>query len=230
MLLPESASTYGLQIDRLFWLILTVTGAFFFLVQGCLLWFVIRYRDRPDGSGEASSSRSHRPAYYTHGNNVVEIIWTVIPAVILLGLTLASQKVWAQIRGVASYPRTPVQVEILAEQFAWNIRYPGLDGRFETPDDVTTINHLHLPVGKPTLVRLKSKDVIHSFFVPEFRVKQDAVPGLTTQVWLTPTRAGQYEIHCAELCGLGHYRMRGFVTTESMEAFQAWLKEAKANE
>ena len=104
------------------------------------------------------------------------------------------------------------------------------DGQFGTADDVSTINQLHLPLGQPIMVNLSSKDVIHSFFVPEFRVKQDAVPGLPTRIWLEPIKQGQYEIRCAELCGLGHYRMKGFVTTEPLSDFQKWLVEAKANE
>ena len=218
-LLPESASTYAPKIDQLFWAILAITGFFFFLVQGCLLLFVLKYR-----------ARSGQKAAYIHGNNLVEIIWTVIPALILLALTLGSQKVWAEIRYPKYAPPASLQVEILAEQFAWNIRYPGPDGQFDTADDITTINQLHLPVGTPVQVNIRSKDVIHSFFVPEFRVKQDAVPGLPTRVWVEATRPGQFEIRCAELCGLGHYRMKGFVTTEPIADFQKWLTETKANE
>ena len=219
MLLPESASTYAPRVDQLFWVILGITGFFFFLVQACLLGFVLKYRARP---GQKAS--------YVHGSTLVEVIWTVIPALILVGLTIASQKVWAEIRYPALAPATSLQVEILAEQFAWNVRYPGPDGQFETPDDISTINQLHLPVGTPVEIHLRSKDVIHSFFVPEFRMKQDAVPGLPTQIWVEASKAGQYEIRCAELCGLGHYRMKGFVTTEPLADLQAWLTETKANE
>jgi len=219
MLLPETASSYGPQVDRLFWIILGITGFFFFVVQGVLLWFVIAYRARPEGK-----------AMYLHGNTLVEIVWTIVPALILVWLTLASQKVWAEIRFPKQMPVPKWEVEVLAEQFAWNIRYPGPDDQFETPDDVTTLNQLHLPIGEPVLIRIRSKDVIHSFFVPEFRIKQDAVPGLPTEVWVKPTKAGQYEILCAELCGLGHYRMRGFVTTEPETASQAWLAETKTDE
>ena len=219
MLLPESASTYAPRVDQLFWTILGITGFFFFLVQACLLLFVLKYRARP---GQKAS--------YIHGSTWVEVVWTVIPALILVGLTIASQKIWAEIRYPALAPATSLQVEILAEQFAWNVRYPGPDGQFETPDDISTINQLHLPVGTPVKIRLRSKDVIHSFFVPEFRMKQDAVPGLPTQIWVEASKAGQYEIRCAELCGLGHYRMRGSVTTEPLADFQAWLTETKANE
>ena len=219
MFLPESASTIGPKVDQLYWAIVWITGFFFFLVQGGLLLFVLKYRLRPG-----------RKAAYGHGNTALEIIWTVIPAVILLALTIASQRVWAEIRFPSQRPALAQEVEILAEQFAWNIRYPGPDRTFDTEDDVASLNQLHLPVGEPILLKIRSKDVIHSFFVAEFRIKQDAVPGLPTEVWLEVTRPGEFEIRCAELCGLGHYRMRGFVTAESPEAFQAWLQEAKANE
>ncbi len=219
MLLPESASSYSAQIDQLFWTILWITGFFFFLVQGALLVFVLKYHHK-----------KNRKAQYIHGNTLVEVVWTVIPALILLGLTFASQKLWVEIRYPKAAPATPVQVQILAEQFAWNIRYPGPDGQFGTADDISTINQLHLPLGQPVMVNINSKDVIHSFFVPEFRVKQDAVPGLATHIWLEPTKQGHYEIRCAELCGLGHYRMKGFVTTEPPADFQKWLTETKTNE
>ncbi len=122
-----------------------------------------------------------------------------------------------------------MQIEVTAEQFAWNIRYPGPDGQFGTPDDVVTLNQLHFPVGQKVVVSLHSKDVIHSFFLPEFRVKQDAVPGMTTKVWFDASHVGQWEIACAELCGLGHYRMKGFLTADSPEDFQKWLAEQAAS-
>ncbi len=218
-MLPESASSIAPKVDQLFWAIFWITGFFFLLVQATLLWFTLKYRARPG-----------RQAAYIHGNTALEIIWTVIPALILLVLTIASQRVWVEIRGPKERPATSHQVEILAEQFAWNIRYAGPDGAFDTEDDIRTINQLHLPVATPVLLNIRSKDVIHSFFVPEFRIKQDAVPGLPTQVWVEATRGGAYEIRCAELCGLGHYRMKGFVTTEPLIDFQNWLVEAKANE
>lgn len=218
-MLPEGASTFAPHIDRLFWAVFWITLFFFVLVQGGLILFAFRYRARPG-----------RKAAYVHGNNALEIIWTVIPALILLALTVASQKTWAEIRGPEHAPQNARQIRILAEQFAWNVRYPGADGLFETEDDITTINQLHLPVGEPVMLTLESKDVIHSFFVPEFRLKQDAVPGMTNRLWFTLTRPGEFDIRCAELCGLGHYRMRGFATVESPEAFAAWLDEQRPRE
>jgi len=213
--LPEAVTTTAPEIDRLFYIVLAITGTIFLLVQSTLLVFLVRYRQRPG-----------RRAGYTHGHVVVEIVWTVIPALILIYLAAHSQQVWATVRGTP--PPPDLEVEIVAEQFAWNIRYVGADGVLHSADDLTTINQLHLPVGQTVLLHLTSKDVIHSFFVPQFRVKQDAVPGLTGRLWLAATKTGQFEIACAELCGLGHYRMRGFLTIESPEAFHEWLATTQA--
>jgi cytochrome c oxidase subunit 2 len=210
--LPENVSTYGGDIDNLFRLILWITGTIFVLVEVVLIYFLIRYRHREG-----------RPAHYTHGSNRLEVIWTIVPAIICVVLALLSRRSWAEIK--QNMPQGAMNVEVTAEQFAWNIRYPGPDGKLDTPDDVVTLNQLHFPVGRPLIVTLHSKDVIHPFFLPEFRVKQDAVPGMTTRIWLEATRVGHWEIVCAELCGLGHYRMKGFVTVETPEEFDRWLAE-----
>ncbi len=214
---PENLSSIGGAIDQMFWVILWITGIIFFLVEGALLWFLIRYRQP-----------AHPRAAYVHGHHTAEMIWTVIPALIVTVLAVASQRVWAHVRGEP--PPHQLEVEITAEQFAWNVRYAGPDGRLHTEDDLETINQLHLPVDEVVLIHLKSKDVIHSFFVPQFRAKLDAVPGLTGRLWVQPIKASQVEMVCAELCGLGHYRMRGYVTIESSEDFQRWLIEATAEQ
>jgi len=208
--LPEGVSTYSGKIDGLFWLITWITGIIFVIVEVLLLFFLFRYRHREG-----------RPARYTHGNSRLEVIWTIVPAVICVVLALLSRRAWAEIK--QSMPPGGMPVEITGEQFAWNIRYTGPDGKLNTPDDITTLNHLHVPVGRPVVVSLRSKDVIHSFYLPEFRVKQDAVPGMTTRIWFEASRVGNWEIACAELCGLGHYRMKGFITVETPEELEKWL-------
>ena len=221
--LPDDLSTFGGRIDFLFYVILVITGITFFGVQGTLIYFLIRYR-----------SREGAKAQYTHGNAVVEIIWTAIPTVILIVLAVMGQGVWAEVK--ASLPTDPntVYVRIQAEQFAWNIQYPGSDGQFDTADDIKNINQLHIPVGRPvqvTLTSIEKEDkpaVIHSFFLPEFRLKQDVVPGMAINVWFEAKKTGQYEIACAEFCGLGHYRMRGFLSIHSQVGFEGWLKEQAA--
>ena len=202
-------------VDGIFYLILWITGIVFVLVQATLIWFLIRYRRR-EGA----------PAGYTHGNNVIEIIWTVVPAIILVFLAFRSQAVWKQVRGTP--PPHDLEVEVTAEQFAWNIRYAGADGKLNTPDDITNINQLHIPARQTILIHLKSKDVIHSFFIPAFRFKQDAVPGITGRLWFNAVKPANLEIVCAELCGLGHYRMRGFLIVEPAETFTAWLASQHA--
>ena len=233
---PTLASEHGARIDSLFGTVLVVTGIAFVLVQGALGFFVARY----GGNG------SEHAAYW-HDNPRVEATLLIITAVILTVLVFMGQRVWASIY-FADQPENATIIQITGEQFFWDFHYPGADGQFGrtdpklitstnnigidrsdpvAKDDVVSIGVMHVPVGKPVRVRLRSKDVIHSFFLPNFRLKQDAVPGMGIEVWFTPTRPGQYEIACAELCGLGHYRMKAALTVDESDAkFNEWLKMA----
>jgi len=213
--LPETSSTYAPQIDTLFNVILWVTIVVFILVTGALLWFLWKYRAQG------------KKATYTHGNNKLEIAWTAIPAVILVFLAIFSNDLWSEIRYPGNFPKGSEVIRIKPRQFQWDITYSGADKQFDTPDDINTINQLYLVKGEPVQILLQAQDVIHSFFVPEFRIKQDAVPGMSTAVWITPTEESKlnmpYEIACAELCGLGHYRMKGFVVVTSRDSVNNFL-------
>jgi cytochrome c oxidase subunit 2 len=191
-----------------------------------------------------------------HASTYVEVGVIVAEAVLLLGFSIP---LWAaRVNQFPSQEEATV-VRVVGQQFAWNIHYPGPDGKFGKTDpklvdaqanpigldrsdsagvdDVVTVNQLHLPVGKPAIIYVSSMDVIHSFGIQEMRVKQDAIPGMSTPLWFTPTvtsddmkkRKGDdkwsYEINCAQLCGLGHYRMRGYVTIDTPEQYQAWADE-----
>ena len=213
--LPENVSTYGPEIDRLFYVIYYVTGATFFIVQTTLLVFLVLYRHR-DG----------RRATYTHGNTTLEIAWTIAPAILLVILAFVSRSVWAEIK--QRVPPSDMLVQVTAKQFNWEIAYPGPDGKLGTDDDFTVDNDLHVPVGKTIRVQLKSRDVIHSFFVPSFRLKQDAVPGHEIPVWFKVTKPGKYEVPCAELCGFGHSGMRGWLYALPLEEYEAWARDNKA--
>ena len=213
-MLPPGASTFAGPIDRIYYLILIITGIAFVIVEVGLVWFLIKYRARPG-----------RPARYTHGNNTAEIIWTAIPAVTVVILGLLSGPLWNRIKGRDSVPANAMPVQVHVKQFEWNFTYPGPDGRFDTSDDFTVRNQLHLPVHRPVVVELTSEDVIHSFNIPAFRLKQDAVPGMHIRAWFEATETGVYELGCAELCGLGHYKMRAVVTVHSPEEYQRWLGE-----
>ena len=217
MRLPEQASTYAPQIDDMFHLIMWITGVIFVIVEAMLLFFLWKYRHR-----EGASRRTRTATTASRS------IWTIIPALICVTLALLSRRMWEDIK--EHMPQDAIDVQVTGEQFAWNFRYPGADGKFNTPDDLVTLNQLHFPVGKPVIVELTSKDVIHSFFLPEFRVKQDAVPGMKTHIWFEGTKVGHWEIACAELCGLGHYRMKGFVTVDTAEDYQKWMVEQAASQ
>jgi cytochrome c oxidase subunit II len=250
--MPALAATHGAQIDNLvgwihvFMLILFVGWGGFFL------YAVARFRKSRNPVADYRGVTSKNSTYFEIGVAVIE-------AVLLIGFAIP---LWAA--RIESIPpeNEALSVNLTPEQFAWNVRYAGPDGIFgktdiklidlqsnplgvdrsdpAAKDDITTVNQMYLPVNKPIIVNLRSKDVIHSFNVPEFRVKQDAIPGLTIPIWFIPnvttaemrTRTGnpqfQYEIACAQLCGLGHYRMRGFVTVLSTEEFQKWMDDEEA--
>jgi len=210
--LPENVSTYGREIDWLFHLIYYITGITAILVFATMLVFLVMYRDRPG-----------RKARYTHGNTTLEIVWTVVPALILVILTLLSVPAWSKIK--MTMPETDFVVQVTAKQFNWQVTYPGADGKFGTDDDKTLLDEMHVPVNKVVRVVLKSQDVIHSFFVPQFRMKQDAVPGHEIRQWFEATKPGKYEWPCAELCGFGHSGMKGWVYVHTPEDYEKWAAE-----
>ncbi len=216
--LPENIATYGGKIDVIFWVITVVTGIAFVLVEVGIIWFAVKYR-----------RREGRRAHYTHGSKALEVLWTSVPALALVALGIYSGDVWAQIKGRDSAPAGSLMLGVRAKQFEWNVTYPGADETLGTGDDFTVRNQLHFPVNRPILIQLESEDVLHSFFIPQLRVKQDAVPGMTIPVWFEATKTGAYQIGCAELCGLGHYRMRARVTIHEPDGYERWHAEQVAS-
>ena len=210
--LPENVSTFGGEIDSLFYLIYYITAATFILVTVLMVLFLVMYRERPG-----------RRATYTHGNTSLEIIWTIIPAAILIVLSFMSVSTWAKVKRQA--PESDFELQVVAKQFNWDVVYPGADGKFGTDDDVKFDNDLHVPVNKVVRIQLSAKDVIHSFFLPNLRLKQDAVPGRTILVWFEATKPGKYEIPCAELCGFGHSGMKGWLYVHTPEEYAKWAGE-----
>jgi cytochrome c oxidase subunit 2 len=237
--LPHQASTFAPEIDGMFTAILIITGITFFLVEIGLIWFIIAYRERPG-----------RKAHYTHGSTKAEIIWTAIPAVTMVILGIASNGLWVKIKGRNSVPANAYPIGVHAKQFEWWFTYPGPDGKLgrtspalvqktsnptgKDPadpagnDDMVVRNQMHIPVGRPVVAYLSAEDVIHSFYVPEFRVRQDAVPGMEIRSWFEATVPGTYELGCSQLCGLGHYKMRAVVTVHTQSEFDSWLQQRAA--
>src|SRR3989442_13252034 len=212
--LPPAASTYAGDIDFMFTLILVITGIALVIVEAGVIWFSVAYRARPG-----------RRAFYTHGSTKAEVVWSAIPAVTVVILGIMSNGLWNRIKGRDSVPAGAYPIGVHAKQFEWQVTYPGPDGQLGTADDFTVRNQLHVPVGRNIVVVLTSEDVIHSFWVPVLRGKQDAVPGLTIRAWFQATVPGQYELGCAELCGMGHYRMRARVFVHTAAEDDAWAHQ-----
>ena len=219
---PESISEHGPLVDRQFTITIVVVGIAFAAAQIGLGWVVWKYRD------SAAATR----ATYSHGNNRLEVVWTVVTAVIFISLAIMGQRVWASLHLHAAPPGS-YTVEVVAQQFSWNFHYHGKDNVFGRTDpkliddsalnyvgiddtdpnakDDSVVSTLVVPVNRPVELILKSKDVTHSFFVPQLRFKQDLVPGMAIPVHFTVNRPGKYELACAELCGMNHYKMKSYM-------------------
>ncbi|MBW0001272.1 MAG: cytochrome c oxidase subunit II [Verrucomicrobia bacterium] len=235
--LPDVASRSGEKIDQLLYAIFYLTAAVFILTQIVYVYFLIKYR-----------ARKGVKATYSHGNNRLEFIWTVIPTAIFISLWGYGNHLWWDVIH-AEPPADTLEVAITAYQFAFSFQYPGADKKLgrtdvkllsndnlfgndkDDPDskDNFTSPNLELPVDKPVRIRLNSKDVIHAFYVPEFRIYQDAVPGRTIDwVWFVPTKLGSFQLACNQLCGSGHYNMKAQIQVVSQEEFDKWYKEKTA--
>jgi cytochrome c oxidase subunit 2 len=214
--LPPNVSTIGWEVDHLFFIITGITGIVFIGTQIALVYALWTGTARPG-----------RRAVYFHGSQRLEVVWTIIPAAILVFIALYQMGTWANIKFPSAKPKVRPLAQVTARQFQWMIRYPGPDGRLNTEDDLHTVNDLHFVKRTDALIYLKSQDVLHSFFLPQMRIKQDAVPGLTIPVWFDSEKAGSFELVCAELCGWGHYKMRGMVTVhETQREFDEWMAGA----
>lgn len=219
----DAFSTLGRQIDDLFYLILTIVGVVFIgthIALGYTLW--------------KGSRDPNQRSWFTHGSHTLEVIWTIVPAGILLFIALYQMDVWRMYRVQTAFPKDLLEVaEVTARQFEWRIRYPALGRPLQLQPqkgDIYAVNDLHVPVNQPVLIQLRTMDVQHSFFVPALRVKQDALPGQVIPVWFEVTEPGAYDLTCAELCGWGHYKMRGRVVAESEEEYRAYLRRMAAKQ
>jgi len=214
--LPENVATFGGDVDALLWLIYVIVGVWCIVTYGVIAYILLRYR-----------RRRQPQAIYVQGDTPAQYGWFLGLGLIVLALEIGidwrGKEVWQKIK--EHVPPAAVQVRVTAKQFNWEVRYPGPDGQFDTADDVQIDGELHVPVHKTVQVFLTSKDVIHSFFLPHFRLKQDAMPGRTIPLWFEATRPGVYPWPCAELCGFGHTGMLGALTVHTPEDYAAWVKQ-----
>ena len=232
---PEAITEHGPIVDAQFNRTLVVVAIAFVLAQVGLGFVVFQF-----GSGKKGA------ATYSHGSNKLEVTWTLVTAAVFVTLAILGQRVWASLH-FHDAPPNAITIEVTAQQFAWNFRYAGADGAFGATDpklmndsngnplgrdpndaagkDDIVASTITVPANRPVKLILKSKDVIHSFFVPNLRFKQDLVPGMAINVHFTPTKTGHYKLACAELCGAGHYKMKSYMDVLSEEDFEKWLKE-----
>ncbi len=238
-LVPEAITETAQKIDVLMWAIIWITMVVFIGVEVVLVWFALKYRDKGDG----------RVPVYTHGSNKLEFIWTIIPVLILIVLAVWSENLLnTEIRAIPDKP--DVRIRVTARQFNWNFEVLENNGQpieeknrpiidtgtnstesaqpdREFPKEFVSgfdnLTPIKLPVNKVIVFEITSLDVIHAFWVPEWRIKQDALPGHINRIWVKPTKLGKYPVACAELCGNGHFKMAGRVEVVSEEDFNAWV-------
>lgn len=248
--LPEASSEHGKVTDYWFWVSMIVIMIAFFIVNTVMFYFSYKYRYQ----------KGRKVAFYTHNNNL-EIIWTIIPAIVMAGLVFSGLRVWTKV--MADAPADAEVIEIMGKQFAWTVRYPGVtnnklgDYNYKLMDDAggntlgvdfsdensfddfANTSEMHIPKGKPVLLKIRARDVLHSVFIPHMRVKMDAVPGMPTKFWFTPEKTTEemraitgnpdfnYEIACTEVCGKSHFGMKLLLVVEEQVVYNKWKQEQK---
>jgi len=215
-LFPENISTYGHEIDKMFYLISIPVGLAFIITIVVFIYPLIKNRYSVD-----------KRAKYITGTKWKHLVWIIIPMILIgisdIAILLAEKDAWHQIE--ESLPPEDFKVAITGRQWSWSITYPGEDGILYTGDDIMKTNDLHVPINKVVHIDIKSLDVLHSVFIPNVRLKQDALPGRTITRWFEATKEGQYDIACAEICGIAHANMKGTLHVESEDEFQKYLTE-----
>jgi cytochrome c oxidase subunit 2 len=205
---PVNAAKSTKKIDTLYDVLLIVSVPIFVLVMTVAIYSVIRFRARPGDMGDGAP---------IHGNTRLEVIWVAVPTLIVSALAAYA---WIVLDDVEAKQPNELHVRVIGQQFAWHFQYPQY-GKFTT----TT---LYLPKDRPVKFDVVTRDVLHDFWVPSFRLKTDAVPGITTHIRLTPSRLGRYDIVCAELCGFGHATMRNYATVVETPSFNTWINQQKS--
>jgi cytochrome c oxidase subunit 2 len=241
---PENISTFGAELDALFNIIYYISVAIFVLTFGIMIYFMVKYRFNPNRKG-----------YNYHGNNIVEVTWTILPTILFAAIGVYSDDIWEQTKYSSRVPKADVEILVLGKTYGWYFLYPGADGKFgrnafndrsaralmsatnpfgidssdaSSADDFTTENQFRVPVNSNVVMRGSSIDVLHSFFLPNMRVKQDVVPGTWMNIWYNAFKTGKFELACAELCGGGHYAMRAEYQVLSASEYDSWLDQKNA--
>jgi cytochrome c oxidase subunit II len=223
--MPRDVSADGHRIDWLIHITLVFVTILFVIMCIWIAWACLKHRD------------GHHKAEYDHGNarhqvrfaaGISALIFFVVDGNLWYNATVDVNEVFWNFAGQEQKPDV-VRIEVNGHQWAWDARYAGPDGKFNTADDIVSLNDIRVPVDRPVVIQLASADVIHSFYLPNLRIKQDAMPGLINRLWFTAKVPGQYDIACAQHCGTNHYKMKALLTVLPNDEYERWAKEASVN-
>ena len=215
----HSASSFSGDIDNLFFVITLIIGFWFFLVFGALVYFILKFRRKDGVKAKYITGETHSETKWTHYPHYAVIAMDVF-------IIAANILVWVNIK--QTLPPKDNLIRVIGQQWSWSFVDAGQDGVLDTADDITTVNDLHVKVDETYHFELQSRDVLHNFSVPAFRLRQDAVPGRTITGWFKPTKTGTYDLQCAEMCGYGHGIMGAAITVHSEESYTTTIAQIKS--
>jgi cytochrome c oxidase subunit 2 len=210
------ASTYAADIDGIIWLIAVLVGFWFLVAEGVFFWLILKFRARDGQRAQYISGEEKKQMRFISWPHYLVLVCDVF---ILVGAV----RVWVEVKQQLPSDAEAQHVRIVAQQWAWSFVHPGADGKLDTADDLRSVDELHTQIGQKYIYELESRDVLHSFSVPVFRLKQDAIPGRVITGWWEATKTGTYDIQCVEICGIGHGMMAARIVIESPEQHAAWI-------
>ena len=215
------ASTYAADIDGVIWLIAVLVGFWFVVAELVFFWLILKFRARDGQRAQYITGEEKKQMRFISWPHYLVLVCDVF-------IVVGAVRVWVEVKQQLPSEAEAQHVRVVAQQWAWSFVHPGADGKLDTGDDIRTVDELHVQVGQKYIYELEARDVLHSFSVPAFRLKQDAVPGRVITGWFEPTRTGTHDIQCAEICGIGHGLMGARIVIESPEQHAAWIQSQSA--
>jgi cytochrome c oxidase subunit II len=215
------ASTYAADIDGIIWLIAVLVGFWFFVAEGVFFWLIFKFRARAGEKAQYITGEEKKQMRFISWPHYLVLVCDVF-------IVVGAVRVWVEVKQELPSDAEAQHVRIISQQWAWSFVHPGADGKLDTADDIRTVDELHVQVDQKYIYHLEARDVLHSFSVPVFRLKQDAVPGRVITGWFEPTKMGTHDIQCTEICGIGHGMMVARIVIESPEQHAAWIESHSA--
>jgi cytochrome c oxidase subunit 2 len=210
-------STYAADIDGIIWLIAVLVGFWFLVAEGVFLWLIVKFRARDGEKAQYITGEEKKQMRFISWPHYLVLVCDVF-------IVVGAVRVWVEVKQQLPSEAEAQRVRVVSQQWAWSFVHPGADGKLDTADDIRTVDELHIQVGQKYIYELEARDVLHSFSVPVFRLKQDAVPGRVITGWFEATKTGTHDIQCTEICGIGHGMMVARIVIESPEQHAAWIE------